>query len=141
MNDSLPQIGARMAQIGPADESQAASANTHYFLSLAQHAADLNVPEGSIRNRISRNQWPVATVRIGGRRLVPRGEHERLLAILMSGMSIPLSGPGTLAECERLLTTVRSGNSVSAPIAPDTIAPRRRGRPRKAAPVTLGDVA
>lgn len=105
------------------------------FLSLAEHAASLNLPVNSIRNLISRGQWPARTVLLGNRRLVPKLEHDRLVATLLETGRVPFTGPETL---DRIAP--HADSAVTSAMAP-LPSPRRRGRPRKSVPTSMGDVA
>lgn len=89
------------------------------FLHLAQHASALSIPVASVRNAIYRGTWPARTVTLGGRRLVPIAEHQRLVDALNSAGHIPLNGP---AELER---------SEAAPNAPNAAPQKRRGAKRR----------
>lgn len=66
------------------------------FLYLAQHASALSIPLTSVRNAIYRGTWPARTVTLGGRRLVPIAEHQRLVDALNSTGHVDLHGPAAL---------------------------------------------
>lgn len=88
------------------------------FLSLADHAADLSLSVRTVRNAISRGKWPAKTVLLGRRRLVPRDEHQRLVAALIREGKIPLDGTWNTPPAAEQITDV-------------PVTKRRIGRPRK----------
>lgn len=88
------------------------------FLSLADHAADLSLSVRTVRNAISLGRWPAKTVLLGRRRLVPLGEHQRLVAALIREGKIPLDGSWD--------APVAASQTTEAPVTK-----RRIGRPRK----------
>jgi hypothetical protein len=116
-------------------DAQHEATNTKLFLSLAEHSNAINLPLPSIRNLISRGQYPIRTVLFGNRRLVPRVEHERLVATLLATGNVPFTGPETLDRIVPAAVVITSSEVVATP------SPRRRGRPREAIPKSMGDVA
>ncbi len=46
---------------------------------IGEHARLLGYSQRTVENRIAAGNWPARTIKLGGRRLVPRSEHERIL--------------------------------------------------------------
>ncbi len=65
------------------------------LLSLREHARRLGYALRTVQNAVSAGSWPVRIVRIGGKRLVPMCEHQRLLAQVLreAGIEPPAAQP------------------------------------------------
>ncbi len=89
------------------------------FLSLAEHAARLGVAKTWVANRVAAGTWPARVVKLGRRRLVHVGEHQRMVRDLLesAGIKTPPASPDPSPQ-------------VPAPAQP---AKRKPGRPREAA--------
>ncbi|SBP89259.1 helix-turn-helix domain-containing protein [Thiomonas delicata] len=94
------------------------------FLTVAEHARQLRRKPQTIYNRISQGTWPVKTVLVGGRRLVPRLEHERYIQQLLIQAGIALLVCGS----EPSISVAGNENSASSENPK-----KRRGRPRVSA--------
>ena len=81
-------------------------------LTVADHARRLGYSRRTVENRLAAGTWPAKVVRLGGKRLIPRQEHERILAEAMAAAGI----------CAK---AAPSPNPVQAPA-------RAPGRPRRA---------
>jgi hypothetical protein len=73
------------------------------LLTVREHGDAVAFDEKSIRNSISKGLWPVRTVKLGGRRLIPVIEHKRLIAVLLATGAVPLSGPDAFDAREAAL--------------------------------------
>lgn len=82
------------------------------FISLDEHARLLGRNLSTVRNQAASGLWPVPTVRMGGRRMVPFEAHEQYVRQLLEQTQAPESAPPP-----EELTRTR----------------RKPGRPRKAA--------
>lgn len=53
------------------------------FMSLGEHARRLDRSLFTVRNRTAAGKWPVPTVKMGGRRMVPVAAHEAYVRSLL----------------------------------------------------------
>jgi hypothetical protein len=58
------------------------------FLTLSEHAAVFRLAVNAVRNRISLGTWPAKSVRVGKNILIPRLEHERVVAEILGQAGI-----------------------------------------------------
>lgn len=91
------------------------------FLTIPEHARELRRKPQTVYNRISQGTWPVKTVLIGGRRLVPRVEHDRYIRQVLIDAGVALLACGT----EPSDPLARDHHNASSKHAK-----KKRGRPR-----------
>lgn len=86
------------------------------FISLDEHARLLGRPIATVRNQAAAGVWPVPTIRMGGRRMVPLSAHENYVRELMAQIEQKPHQSQPLQEAHK----------------PETVK-SKRGRPRMAA--------
>ena len=74
---------------------------------IGQHAKLLGYSQRTVENRIAAGSWPARTIKLGGRRLVPRSEHERILREAMARAGF--GGQEQEEEEEAVVLDVRRG--------------------------------
>lgn len=79
------------------------------FLTLAEHAAEFRLAINTIRNRISLGTWPAKTVRIGKNILIPRVEHERVVAQILGQAGIHQTPKKTAVDNQTNLINLKRG--------------------------------
>ena len=95
------------------------------FISLDEHARLLGRNLSTVRNQAASGLWPVPTVRMGGRRMVPMAAHEEYVSQLLAQMQIEQPQPQAAAE--------PTEGEAAAP-SPSGAKPKRGpGRPRQGA--------
>lgn len=85
---------------------------------LAEHARLLGYSQRTVENRVAAGSWPARTIKLGGRRLVPRVEHERVLREAMARAGIELEVRQTQpqqAEAAELRARARPGPGPGRP--------------------------
>lgn len=70
------------------------------FLKISEHAKAFYLAENTIKNRILNGTWPARVVKIGKLILIPRVEHERVIAEMLVSAGIGIQPTGGISSTD-----------------------------------------